>query len=32
MPTDEWDAYDDERPDDPDAWRDTCDDPAREDV
>ena len=32
MPVDEWEPYDDEGPpDDPDAWRDQCDDPARED-
>lgn len=31
MPADEWDAYDTEPADDPDAWRDECDDPSRED-
>ena len=32
MPPDEWDDYDDVGPeDDPDAWRDMCDDPSRED-
>ena len=33
MPTEEWEAYDDilDEPDDPDAWRDVCDDPSRED-
>jgi len=31
--TEEWDAYDDslDLPDDPDEWRDQCDDPSRED-
>ena len=31
MPSDEWDDYDDAPSDDPDAWRDMCDDPCRED-
>jgi len=31
MPEDEWDAYETEEPDDPDAYRDMLDDPARED-
>lgn len=31
MPDDEWDDYDTEPPDDPDEWRDECDDPSRED-
>lgn len=33
MPEDEWEAYEEEasEPDEPDMWRDVCDDPARED-
>jgi hypothetical protein len=31
MPADEWEAHCDEPDDDPDAWADVCDDPARED-
>jgi hypothetical protein len=30
-PVDEWEDYDVEAPDDPDAFRDMLDDPARED-
>jgi len=31
MPEDEWEPYEDQPEDDPDAFRDMLDDPARED-